>query len=79
MTKHFCDGCGQELTKEMQSGLGVGREFKLKSEPYKSKKMGFISVKVSLCASQENCGEFCKYCIIDAIAECDDRPKEAKR
>lgn len=75
MTKSFCDVCGVELDKRnlpsggflVKSRLGAclntadGRVFHFE-----------VIGAVGKCA---NDGEFCKYCILDALNRTDDRPR----
>ena len=83
MTKYFCDKCGTELGSGnscvgghmandrlgttvdffWKHGLGVTRKLK-------------VEILTSLDGTS-NAGDFCKYCVIDAIKQLDDRPTAA--
>ena len=76
MKKYFCDRCGEEITKrnEAKGGtlvdgrLGVSIEY------------GKHTLAVEVINSLDGCsnaGLFCKYCILDALNQLDDRPKAA--
>lgn len=70
MTRHFCDICGSELL-EHNSPKNNNTNNHLASEPG-TKLMFEIMTGF---AGTWNAGEFCKYCIIDAVNKLDDRPK----
>jgi hypothetical protein len=67
--KYFCDQCGFKLTDE--NSIGADR---LKSR-YKNLQFEVMMGPVS---GPWNSGDWCKYCIIDAVKSCDDRPTEGK-
>jgi len=74
MIKYFCDVCGEEIydanktyDKDGQPGrLGIFH------------KSMMVEVMTGLSGTW-NRGIFCKYCILDAIIEMDDRPKKEKK
>ena len=82
MTKYFCDKCETEITQEnkcigadaSQHRLGTEIEFRETGKPFsKSSKL-----KVELLHGfngEANSGIFCKYCILDAFLQLDDRPR----
>ena len=73
MIKHFCDCCKKEMTPEITpkggcNGARLDTEVKVKG----------IRLKVEVITSLDgtgNAGDFCKYCILDALQELDDRPR----
>ena len=74
MVKYFCDKCGEEITDKNMSEGGTKSEGRLGVEIEYGKHTLAVEVINSLdgCA---NAGLFCKYCILDALYQLDDRPK----
>ena len=70
MIKHFCDVCGNELTDENCVPHDAGRPHRLRYD--KSTLMFEITTGLK---GTWNSGDFCKYCVIDAINKLDDRPR----
>lgn len=72
MIRRFCDVCGSELTDKNTpcAGQNGGRiECEVKG------KTGTLKVEVQHAINGTwNAGEVCKYCIIDAVNDVDDRP-----
>jgi len=72
MKKTFCDHCGTEIDTRncVSNGAGLITE---------SKKIGSPTLHIQIMlgkASEKVDGDFCKYCVIDAIDKLDDRPKQ---
>lgn len=74
MIRRFCDCCGAELeAKNLIDGHinrlgGVVRD-----------KLGAVALKVEVITAESstwNKGDFCKYCVLDALYNADDRVKE---
>lgn len=63
MQKTFCDGCGAYLE---QLGVAVVRA--------QSNKNKAIEVELVVCKDSRDL-DICKYCLLDAIAQADDRPQ----
>ena len=70
MIKHFCDVCENELTDENCVPHDAGRLHRLRHD--KSTLMFEITTGLK---GTWNSGDFCKYCVIDAINKLDDRPR----
>jgi hypothetical protein len=73
--KYFCDACGNEMNHEStpHNGMnGCRLAVKVKSAN-RTTELGVevITTKDGI----SNAGDFCKYCILDALAKLDDRPK----
>lgn len=71
MIKHFCDVCDNELTEENRI---KGEKGRLRSERERPGQRIMVEVTAGLSGSW-NAGDFCKYCVIDAINMLDDRPR----
>ena len=68
MIKRFCDFCGAEITNK--NWVGDTGRFKAKIG-----KKGTLHVEVKTGFNRiMNEGDFCKYCVIDAVNGADDRP-----
>ena len=64
MRKAYCDNCEVEITKENRfKGFKVG--------------IGGVSFGVEIEDAIPVNYDVCKYCVLDAIAECDDRPRQS--
>lgn len=68
MIKHFCDGCGRELNTT-SSAIAIQNvdDFASKS-----------GAKLSLTITVAHGGDWCRYCVIDAVDSTDDRAKVYK-
>lgn len=86
MIKHYCDKCGEEITKKNEPPHPVcGSRFRFDID-FRREQRGYIARfevvegidEEERAGSQRSCNnaEFCKYCIIGAINRFDDRPKE---
>lgn len=75
MIRRFCDVCGAELTDANTpcAGQNYGRvSCEVKG------KTGTLKVEVQHAFNGAwDSGDFCKYCIIDAVKQADDRPTAA--
>ena len=75
MIRTFCDGCGEEMDAKntpLQGQTGSRLATKI---------IGRGGLGVEVITSQEgvsNKGEWCKYCILDALYSLDDRPRLKK-
>ena len=70
--KYFCDQCGDELNETNQQEHGSFRIGKVIESESKTK----LSIEViTSMANVSNCGEFCKYCILDELYKLDDRTR----
>ena len=75
MIKHFCDQCAVEITE----GNECKQHFPLFADGHRrlggrDRRLGF-SVMVGDAENKTwNSGDFCKYCVIDAVKSLDDRP-----
>lgn len=74
MIKHFCDCCGEEITdRNKATGGSVGR---IGCYVRSSNAASELFVEVITAKDKaSNTGDFCKYCIIDAINSLDDRTR----
>lgn len=77
--KYFCDFCDAELTDANRcsgatDGIRLGGERQARGSMQTR-----ISVEVMTARNGVwNSGDFCKYCVIDAVNSLDDRPRSAK-
>lgn len=72
MIKTFCDQCRQQITDErkMSGGANGGRL---------AASVGHLGVEVIVSQNNvSNAGDYCKYCVLDALYQLDDRPREEK-
>ena len=76
MIRHYCDVCDNEITDENRISGGAGRLARLghESRPGLQHTMMF-EVTIGTIDGAWNSGDFCKYCVIDAINALDDRAK----
>ena len=76
MIRRFCDVCDNELTDENSIIGAPGRVQRLCNEslPGINTKVAF-EVTTGTVGGAWNSGDFCKYCVIDAINRLDDRPR----
>jgi len=81
MIKRFCDICETEITKANSLNLDNGG-FRMQAEiEGKYSVYGKSKLKVEVITSLDgtaNEGDFCKYCILDALYKLDDRPRAMK-
>lgn len=82
MIKYFCDCCGAELTDRNRclgssegEGEGKGRLGASYSRTLKAPKLMFEILTGK--DGTWNAGDFCRYCVIDAVNSLDDRPRAA--
>lgn len=67
MIKVYCDQCGKEVDLAGYSNNKLGRM---------SASVGHLDVEVIVSQNGvSNRGDYCKYCILDALYTQDDRPK----
>lgn len=74
MIKTYCDGCNRELTSSNDLKGGFNLIGRLGIELCKNGK----TLKVEMITSKDNVanqGDWCRYCVIDAINKLDDRPQ----
>ena len=79
MIKHFCDICETQLSADNQSSFD-GENFRLKASIAKKLCLGEKILSVEVITAKDstwNDGDFCKYCVLDALYKLDDRPKAA--
>ena len=79
MIRHFCDECGAEITRKNMCGKdSSGNRLSGKGDTSKpTPGVLFFDVMTGK-GNITNDGEFCKYCVIDAINKLDDRPKQGE-
>lgn len=76
--KHFCDSCGNEIVADNQQGKVADDCGRLKTrDAYQSRKLPLVEVLVGAPGGHWNAGDYCKYCVIAAVNEFDDRPRMA--
>lgn len=79
MTKHFCDGCGNEITDENKcAGATIASDTRLGAEIKKRGRRLRVEVMTAMDGTA-NGGEWCKYCVLDALYKLDDRDKPARK
>lgn len=74
MIKRYCDCCGYEIT---YANRVDGERNRIKGEV--RRKGGPVLLRVEVITAKDstwNDGDFCKYCVLDAIIQADNRPKE---
>ena len=71
MIKTYCDCC-EELIND--SNIINGNHERLTGQIVKSNRVALKVEVITAEGSTWNSGDFCKYCVIDAINEADDRP-----
>ena len=74
MIKRYCDCCEAEILKYNQVD---NKNHRLTAEIRKSNNTLFKVEVITALDTKWNKGDFCKYCIIDAINKADDRPRKA--
>lgn len=75
MIKTFCDCCDNEITKE-NTLFPMGERSKAEIRGKKGSR--YEKLIVDIVAVRDdigNYGDWCKYCVLDAISNLDDRPK----
>jgi len=72
MKKTFCDCCGNEITESNDASAhsGLVHVMKIANKPS-------LHVQVLIGNANEEKGDFCKYCVIKAVNQLDDRPRRA--
>jgi hypothetical protein len=74
MIRYFCDCCGGEIAeRDIKDRNPLDR---LAAEL----KKGNSTLRVEVIESKDgvgNAGHFCRYCVLDALAKLDDRPRAA--
>jgi hypothetical protein len=75
MIKRFCDQCGKELFED-----GDRRKLMANVAGKRlSGQCGALGFEVIISQNgTANKGDYCGYCVLDAVASIDDRPKEAR-
>jgi hypothetical protein len=76
MQKTFCDQCGDEITDATKCTGGYERNWRLGTEIQRNG----VKLRVEILTAKNgtaNAGDFCKYCVIEAINALDDRPRPA--
>lgn len=74
MIKRYCDCCGNEITRTNRID---GERDRVTGEV--RRRGGPVLLRVEVITAKGNTwndGDFCKYCVLDAIMKADDRPKE---
>jgi hypothetical protein len=72
MIRRFCDMCGNEITKKDMPGRNKLGRLNAEQESGKHK------LRVEVIESGDGCsnsGDFCIYCVLDALQTLDDRPR----
>lgn len=76
MIKHFCDVCGDEITEKNRLDENV-EPARLRTTLYRNGMQLGVEV-ITVRNGTANSGEFCKYCVLDALYKLDDRPQSAQ-
>lgn len=72
MIKRFCDCCGDEITDRNV----INRDLNRVTATVTGCSGRKFTVQVMAALDETwNAGDWCKYCVIDAIKEADDRPR----
>jgi hypothetical protein len=74
MIRYFCDCCGEELAE--RDTKDRNRLHRLTAKL----KRGNSELQVEVIETKDgtsNSGNFCRYCVLDALASLDDRPRAA--
>lgn len=75
--RRFCDSCGDEITSRNSCHKG-GDQSRLTALVKKADRTGQLGVEVIVSKGNvANDGDWCKYCVLDALAKLDDRPRAA--
>ena len=75
MIRRFCDVCDNELTDENSISGAKGRLQRLCNESFPGIDTEVMFEVTTGHKGTWNSGDFCKYCVIDAINKLDDRPR----
>ena len=78
MIKLFCDCCGDEIVENNSPRFSPGSTYlgRLCASVTSANRKTKLSVEVITSKDGvSNDGDFCKYCILDALVGLDDRPK----
>jgi hypothetical protein len=76
MTKQFCDGCYKEIIEENRPSGGDIQTARLGVEV----RRGGHDLKLEVLVTTDriaNAGDWCKYCLLDALNTADTRPQTA--
>lgn len=78
--KYFCDMCGNELVEgKNKVPKGAEQNFRLQGKYCRRRLDPTLSFEIMTGRGNlMNSGDWCKYCIIDAVNSLDDRPQQAK-
>lgn len=74
MIRYFCDCCGEEIADGDTKDRNPLHRLTAKL------KRGNSELQVEVIETKDNvsnAGQFCRYCVLDALASLDDRPREA--
>lgn len=75
MIRRYCDYCGNLINENNTCENLDGPSNRLKAEVLNSNSGCRVQVEVHVAKDTTwNTGDFCKYCVIDAIKKLDDRP-----
>lgn len=77
MIKRFCDCCGDEIVDSNRIDPSYNNRFSAGIKKHEDGAVLTVEVVTAKDATW-NAGDFCKYCIIDAVNEADDRPRHAR-
>lgn len=73
MIRRYCDCCGKEMDEENTPKLGMNNN-RLQAKIVGTDTITELSVEVITSKDGvSNAGDFCTYCVLDAIASLDDR------
>lgn len=77
MIKHFCDQCGVEITEinECKQHCAIFADGSSRLGG-RDRALGFAVMTGNADTKTWNSGDFCKYCVIDAVKSLDDRPTQ---
>ena len=75
MIKTYCDSCDSEITDKNKIG---GENFRLRGVIHRKGKSVMEVEVVTSNGYTWNSGDFCKYCVIDAVNQADDRPRHVE-
>lgn len=76
MIRRYCDSCGVEIADNNKVPFNNGKDRLQTSIQSKVNKMIKLDVEVMIGLNgTANAGDWCKYCILDALQKLDDRPK----
>lgn len=76
MIRYFCDCCGKEISeRDTNTRNPLGRLSAMLKRGNSELAVEVIETK----DGTSNAGNFCRYCVLDALAKLDDRPQPARR